>query len=272
MSFALRAWDPTDTPLHPTLAETAAFAAHVHAGQTDKAGHPYYLHLARVARHLVRLFPSAGMVERHAAWLHDVLEDTDTTADDLRRMGYAEAVIDLVAALTKPMAPQVPYADWIAALADRRDMGALRVKIADLTDNSDPERLQALPIERARELSARYGAALQVLQTALSQDAIPEYDDDETLVSLSLTLPAMDRWTIEEAARIADRRLPDFVLEEITDLAYRITGQGNVNGIPLARDREAATALFIKSFSASERKHGPIRDWVDRQMRKDVED
>jgi len=272
MSFALRAWDPTDTPFHPTLAETAAFAAHVHAGQTDKAGRPDYLHLARVARHLVRLFPHATMVERHAAWLHDVLEDTATTAADLRQMGYAEAVIDLVTALTKPIAPQVSYADWIAALAERRDMGAIRVKIADLTDNSDPERLQALPPERSCALSARYGTALQVLQTALRQDAMPEYDDDETLVSLSLTLSAMDRWTIEQAARIADRRLQDFVAEEITDLAYRITGQDSLKGITLARDRQAETEGFIKDFSASKRKHRPIRDWADRQMRTDLDD
>ena len=84
------------------------------------------------------------MVERHAAWLHDVLEDTATTTGDLRQMGYSEAVIDLVTALTKPVEPKGPYADWIAALVERRDFGAIRVKIADLIDNSDPERIISL--------------------------------------------------------------------------------------------------------------------------------
>ena len=212
------------------------------------------------------------MVERHAAWLHDVLEDTATTTGDLRQMGYSEAVIDLVTALTKPVEPKGPYADWIAALVERRDFGAIRVKIADLIDNSDPERMRGLPEAQARALSARYAAALQVLQNALSREAIPDYDDDETLVTLSLTLPAMDRWIIEQAARIADRRLQDFVLEEITDLAYRITGQDTLKGIPLARDRQAETGDFIKNFSASKRKQRPIRDWADRQMRTDIDD
>ncbi|MEM6372306.1 MAG: hypothetical protein AAF727_05950 [Pseudomonadota bacterium] len=267
MSFPLHQTDPTQTPFHPTIAETAAFAAYVHAGQTDKAGAPYYLHLARVSRHLVRLFRSVTSVERHAAWLHDVLEDTPNTANDLKRMGYCDEVISVVQALSKPADGSMTYAQWITSIAQGNNQSAMRVKIADLTDNSDPNRLSVLPGDRAASLEKRYKSALEELLTAVNAAPSEEDAEDDELVALSVTLPAMDRWIIEEAAKLADRSTNSFLVEEITDLAYWITGQGNIKGVPLARGRVAENEAFIKAFAASERKHVPIREWVERQKK-----
>lgn len=150
----------------PPLDVTAAWAGYWHGGQTDKAGVPYVAHLIRVQAHLLRLFPDASPAERHAAWLHDVLEDTPVTARDLTDLGYDAAVIGIVQSLTRPETGT--YADWIDQLATG-DLAAIRVKIADLTDNSDPTRLQALPAAKARSLEARYKAASERLWAALGQ-------------------------------------------------------------------------------------------------------
>ena len=151
---------------HPTIEETAALAGSLHAGQTDKSGAPYIGHLARVSRHLVRLFPGASAAERHAAWLHDALEDTPTTADDLARLGYDPAVIAIVAAVTRTPGTDT-YQQRIEALAGSGFVSAMRVKLADLTDNSDPARLALLPEDRARPLARRYERAKATLEAAL---------------------------------------------------------------------------------------------------------
>ncbi|MDD3447170.1 MAG: HD domain-containing protein [Zavarzinia sp.] len=151
---------------HPTLEETAAFAGMLHARQTDKAGAPYLGHLARVSRHLLRLFPDATVAERHAAWLHDAIEDTPTTAADLLERGYGADIVAIVTALTKTESGS-SYQDWIEQMAASGFVPAMRVKLADLSDNSDPARLAQLPPDRAASLAARYERAKETLVAAL---------------------------------------------------------------------------------------------------------
>jgi (p)ppGpp synthase/HD superfamily hydrolase len=153
--------------MHPTLEETAALAGFLHASQTDKAGAPYIGHLMRVSRHLVGLFPDASAAERHAAWLHDSIEDAGITAADLRTRGYAEDVIEIVEAVTKRPDGAQSYAERIEILIATGLRGAIRVKIADLTDNSDPGRLAQLPPGRAAVLASRYAQARDRLLAAL---------------------------------------------------------------------------------------------------------
>ncbi|OWV55519.1 hypothetical protein CDZ98_19405 [Mameliella alba] len=153
----------SDCQQHPSLEESAAWAGHWHATQQDKAGQPYVGHLVRVSRHLLRLFPDASTVERHAAWLHDLLEDTEVTAADLSARGYAPEVIATVQAVTKSPDPEMTYAQRIERLAREGTVSAIRVKLADLSDNSDPDRLAQLPGNKAASLGARYLAAKQRL-------------------------------------------------------------------------------------------------------------
>lgn len=173
MSIPIDARRTAAAAFHPDLEETAARAGAWHAGQTDKAGAPYLGHLIRVSQHLRRLFPDTSLAERHAAWLHDVLEDTAATADDLRAFGYAEEVIAIVEAVTRRQGEQRSYADWIETIAEHAPTGAIRVKLADLTDNSDPDRLAALPPDRAAALGSRYRAAIARLRQALAARTLP---------------------------------------------------------------------------------------------------
>jgi guanosine-3',5'-bis(diphosphate) 3'-pyrophosphohydrolase len=71
-----------------TLEQAIAFAAAAHAGQVDKAGQPYVLHVLRV---MLRV---EGYERQLAALGHDLLEDTHVTASDLLGVGFPSNVID----------------------------------------------------------------------------------------------------------------------------------------------------------------------------------
>ena len=114
-------------------------------------------------------FPEASEDALHAALLHDVIEDCDITADDLRQKHYTEETIEIVEAVTKNPDDGLTYAERIESLAQRGPLGAVQVKLCDLMDNSDPERMKALPEEKAASLSKRYNRAIEVLKTRLGQ-------------------------------------------------------------------------------------------------------
>lgn len=117
-----------------TLERAIEIAASAHAGQRDKGGSPYVLHPLRVMLHVTT------DNERIAAVLHDVVEDTDVTLEQLRSEGFEQAVIDAVAALTKK-----PGESRLEAAARARANPIARVvKLADNADNMDFERIGVL--------------------------------------------------------------------------------------------------------------------------------
>lgn len=138
------------------LERAIEIAAAAHAGQTDKAGAPYISHPLRVALGFIR----AGDEERAIiAVLHDVIEDSDLTAGDLRREGFSQAIVDAVEALTRPDGE--PYRDFILRAAANEL--ARPVKIADLKDNLNRTRLAMLPADKREKLLAKYEGALEAL-------------------------------------------------------------------------------------------------------------
>ncbi|WP_327071222.1 HD domain-containing protein [Kitasatospora sp. NBC_01250] len=141
-----------------TVAEADALAALAHAGQVDKIGVPYVEHVRAVAHGLAPL----GSVLEMAGLLHDVIEDTDRTADHLLDAGVPRAVVDLVRAVTKR--PGVPYDEMIRQVA--ADPLACLVKIADNAHNALPDRAARLPEDKRAQLAAKYAAARRVLWPA----------------------------------------------------------------------------------------------------------
>jgi len=113
-----------------TLEKAIALAVNVHQGQTDRAGAPYILHPLRV------MFRLQGDVEQIVGVLHDVVEDSETTFDDLRRMGFSEAVITALDAVTRR--DDETYEVFVERSAAQPL--ARRVKLADLADNMDVRR------------------------------------------------------------------------------------------------------------------------------------
>ena len=75
-----------------TLDLAIHIASKAHLGQVDKAGAPYILHPLRV---MMKVSPDE---HRIVAVLHDVVEDTSLTLDDLAHAGFSEEVVKAIAA------------------------------------------------------------------------------------------------------------------------------------------------------------------------------
>jgi (p)ppGpp synthase/HD superfamily hydrolase len=166
-----------DTLPHPDLGDTIELMRNAHEGQIDKSGRPYYLHPLRVAMRLAH----CSAAERHAALLHDVVEDTAVTLQNLRDLGYSEEVLELVDLLTRRKPDGETHNEYIERIVSSRNVKALRVKLADVYDNMSPARTRSLPPHErgmkhrfARD-AARVESALRELADELWQ-AIPKGD------------------------------------------------------------------------------------------------
>jgi GTP diphosphokinase / guanosine-3',5'-bis(diphosphate) 3'-diphosphatase len=114
-----------------TLERAIEIAARAHAGQIDKAGQPYILHPLRV------MMAVRTPYERMSAVLHDVVEDTSITLDDLRQEGFPADVLEAVETLTK-LDGETRIA---AAKRAVRNPIARTVKLVDVADNMDLSRI-----------------------------------------------------------------------------------------------------------------------------------
>lgn len=155
--FTVAALHPIDfsARLAMDLNVATMLASVAHRGQVDKAGKPYIDHVRAVAEAL----EPHGELAMTAGWLHDVVEDTDYTLDDLRRFDMPAAVVSAVDSVTRREGET--YMDMIRrAAAD--PLGRL-VKLADNANNSDEGRLALLPADVADRLRKRYAKAREVL-------------------------------------------------------------------------------------------------------------
>lgn len=142
--------------------QTAAaeqLATRAHAAQTDKAGLPYLDHPRRVAALVAESTDDQEAIA--AAWLHDVVEDTPVTLDRLRELGFSTAVVDAVDALTRRPGEGDRYYQRVAANALAR-----AIKLADLWDNTHPDRTSLLNATDAARLRRKYEHAAQLLTAA----------------------------------------------------------------------------------------------------------
>jgi len=138
------------------LNKAIEISARAHSGQNDKAGSPYILHPLRAMLSL------ENKADRICAVLHDVIEDSDTTLDDLRAIGFSAEVLDALNSLTKKAGES--YDEFIDRVIKNKI--ACRVKLADLSDNMDltrilhpsPEDIQR--VEKYKRASARILDAL----------------------------------------------------------------------------------------------------------------
>lgn len=142
------------------VARAQSIAERAHAGQTDKLGNDYIEHPRRVMERARFMAPLEDRDDcAAAAWLHDVVEDTDVTLDDLRRDGIPDRVVDAVNRLTKQ--DGLARADYFARI--REDAVARIVKAADLSENCDPSRVALLAASDQDRLSAKYAESWALL-------------------------------------------------------------------------------------------------------------
>jgi (p)ppGpp synthase/HD superfamily hydrolase len=114
--------------------KATGIAVTAHRGQKDRGGKDYYLHPLRVADRC------ENAKEKIVAVLHDVIEDTEYTADKLREEGFSEEIVEAVLSVTRQDGET--YMDFIKRAACN-PIGKV-VKIADLEDNMDITRLPEL--------------------------------------------------------------------------------------------------------------------------------
>jgi len=131
-------------------------AIEAHGGQVDKAGKPYILHPIRL---MMKLDDEKVM---SAAILHDVIEDSNFTEEDLRSKGIPDDVIDAVLCLTKKV--NEPYDAFIDRVLKNKI--ASRVKIADIEDNMNILRLYSLSDEDLKRLK-KYHEAWKKLKASV---------------------------------------------------------------------------------------------------------
>lgn len=132
--------------------QALAIAKDAHKGQVDKAGVDYIQHPLFVAS-LVE-----GELAKTVGLLHDVVEDSDWTLEDLRKEGLPEEVVQAVGILTKKRNEN--YEEYI--LRVKQNPLARQVKLADLKHNSDLSRL-ANVTDRDRKRVAKYQKAISFL-------------------------------------------------------------------------------------------------------------
>ncbi|MCM1959241.1 guanosine-3',5'-bis(diphosphate) 3'-pyrophosphohydrolase [Acinetobacter modestus] len=127
-----------------TIEQAISLASKQHEGQVDKANAPYILHPLRVMLNVPTI------EHKIVAVLHDILEDTETTIEDLYQFGFQQHIIDAIVALTKKQGET----RLEAAQRARQNPIARVVKLADINDNMDLSRIQSPTVkdfERLKE-------------------------------------------------------------------------------------------------------------------------
>ena len=135
------------------LERAIEIAVEAHKGQIDKGGSPYILHPLRV------MMSVHGESEKIVGLLHDVVEDSDWTFEDLLAEGFSIEVIEALKSVTKN-SDNEDYDSFI-----QRALGnpiGRKVKIADLRDNLDVTRISDITDKDVKRIN-KYKKALKLL-------------------------------------------------------------------------------------------------------------
>ena len=123
-----------------------------HKNQVDKTGLPYVFHPFHLAEQMT------DEISTVCALLHDVIEDTEYTFENLREMGFPQEVIDVLTLLTHE--ESVPYMEYVKKI--KTNPIAKQVKLCDLKHNSDLTRLDVID-EYALKRNEKYKEAINLL-------------------------------------------------------------------------------------------------------------
>lgn len=128
-------------------------AYNAHHGQADKGGIPYIFHPMHLAEQMDDEYATC------VALLHDVVEDTDVTRDDLANI-FPTEVVEAVRVMTHSKGE--PYLEYIARVS--KNPIAKKVKLADLRHNSDQTRMENASEEALAYFRKKYREAFEILE------------------------------------------------------------------------------------------------------------
>ena len=137
----------------PLTKQAMKLCYQAHKDQLDKSGIPYIFHPI----HLAEQMPDE--LTTIVALLHDVVEDTDYTLEDLAKMGFPQEAVDTIALMTHE--EDVPYMTYVAEIS--RNPIARIVKLADLRHNSTLSRLDHVDDKALRRVE-KYAEAIRLLE------------------------------------------------------------------------------------------------------------
>jgi (p)ppGpp synthase/HD superfamily hydrolase len=119
------------------LEKAIQIAIEAHTKQVDKYNAPYIMHVMRV------MMRGRSEKEKICGILHDVVEDTDYTFEDLQKQGFPEEIIAALRCLTK--GKEESYDDYISRI--KTNKLAIAVKLNDLEDNMDVRRMPVMEVK-----------------------------------------------------------------------------------------------------------------------------
>jgi len=143
--------------LSALLAKAIAIAAIAHQHQLDKTKQPYILHPLRL------MMRGQTPAEKIVAVLHDVVEDTEWTLEQLVSEGFPENIVVAIDCLSRQ--PEETYEQFIDRVLTNRL--ATQVKLYDLEDNMDTTRLNVLTEKDWERLQRYHQARRRVLKALM---------------------------------------------------------------------------------------------------------
>lgn len=120
--------------MHNLLSKAIILATEKHYNQLDKGGNPYILHPLKVMSNV------SSLDAKIVAILHDIIEDTDITKNDLIDLGFPNHIVLAIELLSKNN--KQDYISYINSI--KSNSLATEVKLADLKDNMDLSRLSSI--------------------------------------------------------------------------------------------------------------------------------
>lgn len=131
-----------------------------HKGQKDRAGADYIWHLIHVASGM------ESYVGKVAGLLHDILEDTNCTIEELVLADVQQEVIDVIKIVTRKSSET--YSEYIARVCDSDNYIALKIKLLDLEHNMDLSRLKKVTQKDINRIKKRYKPAHELVQKKIN--------------------------------------------------------------------------------------------------------
>ena len=129
--------------------------------KNDKGGFPYSVHLLKVYSGV------SDYTEKVCALLHDVVEDTDVTFDELREFGYDEEIIEILSYLTKHKGED--YRDYIERIISSENIHVYNIKLSDLRHNMDITRIKKPTTNDYERITKRYAPAYEKINNKLEE-------------------------------------------------------------------------------------------------------
>ncbi len=140
------------------LEKAIEIAVHAHKGQIDKAGKLYILHPMRV------MLRGQDEAEQIIGILHDVIEDTSVTLNDLKNEGFSKEILDALSCITKQKGE--PYEHFIERVLT--NPLAAQVKLYDIEDNMDRDRIPN-PTKHDMERYEKYAKYHEIIVQKLAE-------------------------------------------------------------------------------------------------------